>query len=222
MFTDPNSDLVQQLTRIADALSKPGPSPWLEWLRNLFSFIAGIATAFLSIEVEVRLGDARERRKMRRIVYTELTHGFRDLYEVACNLDSVSGRRPRRPNSKGEIHPPSVRFVNPGFTFDGQEYMRQHSSVCYELSEREELKRMYEELSRLSPGSTASIGDLQIPLVHFGKMYQEDKVIRDNFRKFSGVSRKMVEAIANRFADHQIPIEDLLVLAPRTTGDSSL
>lgn len=214
LVADPNGDLVRQLTRIADALSKPGPSPWLEWARNLFSFIAGILTAFLSIEAQARLGDSRERRKMRRIVYVELTHSFRWVYEMLVNLDSVSERRPRSPNSKGEIHPPSIRFANPSLTFDGREYMRQHSSVCYELAERQELSRMYEELSRLAPGKSATIGDLQVLLVHFGEMYTKHKVVRDNFRKFGGDSRKTIEAIANKFADYNIPIEDLVALIP--------
>jgi hypothetical protein len=117
-----------------------------------------------------------------------------------------------RPNAKGETHPRLVHIVNPRFTFDGREYMRQHSSVCYELQEREELRRMYEELSRLSPGRTATIGELQIPLVHFGEMFKENKTIQENFHRFAGSNRKLIKALASRFADHQIPIEDLVIL----------
>lgn len=219
LLSDPNGDLVQQLTRIADSLSKARPSPWLEWATTLSSFVAGIGTAFLSIELQARLGDARERRKMRRIVYVELTNSYHSLYEMFVNVDSLHAR-PWKPNSKGEIHPPGVQLINPGFTFDGQKYMRDNGSVCYELPEREELMRMYEDLGRLAPGSEASIGDLQVPLVHFGVMYKRSKVIQDNFRRFSGESRKSIEAVANRFADHQIPIEDLVNLVPRNREQS--
>jgi hypothetical protein len=94
LFADPSGDLIRQLTRIADALTRSQPSPWLEWTRNLFSFVAGTVTAFLSIEVQARLGDARERRKMRRIVYSELTNSFALLYDLWVNVDAPSGAQP--------------------------------------------------------------------------------------------------------------------------------
>jgi hypothetical protein len=220
VLADPNTDLVKQLARIADELSKPGSSPWTEWAKTIASFVAGMALTYFSIALQGRVGDKREQSKMRRIIYTELANSFLYLFEMASGLRATK-KSPGRPNSAGEIHPPMVRLINPPFTFEGEDYMRQHHSVAYELSEMAALKRMYVELSRLSPGNSVSLGDLEIPLVHFGMAFKSDAAIRNNFRKFAGKDYDAIEAIANHFADHKIPIEDLVILVePKTNGDS--
>ena len=220
MLVDPNADLLNQLTRIADALSKATPSPWTEWAKTLASFVAGIALTYFSIALQGRLGDRREQRKMRRIIYVELTNSFLYLYELASSTHTMKGS-PRKPNSAGEIHPPMVRLINPPFTFEGEDYMRQHNSVSYELSEMATLKRMYVELSRLSPGKTVTLGELEMPLVHFGMAFKSYAVIRNNFRRFAGKDLSAIEAVANHFADHQVKIEDMVILVEKKPGNDS-
>jgi hypothetical protein len=221
MLADPTSDLVKQLTRIADALSRPSQSPWTEWAKALASFVAGIVLTYLSIALQARAGDKREQSKMRRIIYAELTRSFLGLYDMASGARAA--KRPAgRPNSAGEIefHPPTMRLINPPFTFEGQDYMRQHSSVSYELPEMVPLKRMYDDLGLLLPGKTVAIGDLEIPLVHFGKTFKKDAVIRENFRAFAGEDLGAIEAIADHFADHEVKIEDLVVFIEKQKAQS--
>jgi hypothetical protein len=220
VLADPNADLVNQLARIADALSKPSSSPWIEWAKTLASFVAGMALTYFSIALQGRVGDKREQRKMRRIIYTELTNSFLYLFEFASGL---RGRKksPRTPNSAGEIHPPMADLLNLPFTFEGEDYIRQHHSVAYELSEMPALKRMYGDLSRLSPGTTVTLGELEAPLVRFGLAFKSDAVIRNNFRKFAGTDLGAIEAVANHFADHKVKAEDLMVLKEMKTGGDS-
>jgi hypothetical protein len=220
VVVDPNTDLLNQLTRIADALSKPGPSPWTEWAKTLASFVAGIVLTYLSITLQGRLGDMREQRKMRRIIYVELTHSFLCLFDFASGLRET--KKPvRSPNSAGEIHPPSVRMVNPPFTFEGEDYMREQRSVSYELSEMVALKRMYDDLRLMSPGQTVTLGELEGTLMNFGKAFRGDEVIRNNFRKFAGKKFGTIEAVANHFADHKLKAEDLVVLVTEKPSSDS-
>jgi len=180
-----------------------------------------MATTYFSIALQARSGDKREQTKMRRIIYVELTASFIELDSMVWNVRSVD-RKPRLPNSKGEIHPPSMRVLNSFFTFEGEEYMRQHHSVAYELPKMVELKRMYKGLSHFSPGNIVSVGALEVPLVKFRKVFKENVVIKNNFRAFaSGEDFTAIERIATHFADHVIPAEDLLVLVPTKTSDAS-
>jgi len=219
VLVDPNADLLKRLTRIADALSKPGPSPWTEWAKTLASFVAGIALTYFSIVLQGRFGDIREQRKMRRVIYVELTTSFIYLSEMASGSRSMK-KLPSSPNSAVEIHPP-MRLVNPPFTFEGEEYMGQHHSVSYELSEMATLKRMYDYLSRLSPGKTVTIGDLESPLRYFGRVFKNDAVIRNNFREFAGRNFGAIEAVANYFADHKGNAEDFMILVEEKPSSDS-
>lgn len=119
MLADPNTDLLNQLTRIANALSKPSPSPWIEWAKTLASFVAGIALTYIGIALQGSLGDRREQRKMRRIIYVELTNSFRYLFSMVSDLRTVK-KSPRVPNSTGEIHPLTVRLIHPPFTSEAE------------------------------------------------------------------------------------------------------
>src|SRR5580693_5767702 len=82
MFLDPNDAIVQQLKRIADAASKPTSSPWLDWLKTIASFVAGLVTAYFSQEIQTITGDRREQTKLRRIVYVELFKNFLELHSI--------------------------------------------------------------------------------------------------------------------------------------------
>lgn len=183
MVVDPNTDLVNQLTRIADALSKITPSTWTEWAKTLASFVTGVVLTYFGIALQGRMGDMREQRRMRRIIYLELTNSFLYLSGLASCVRPTQ-KSPSLPNSEGEIRPPTFKILNPLFTFEGEEYMRQHQSVSWELPEMPALKRMYGELNSLSPGNSVPIGALEIPLVHFGRAFKNDALIKDNFRAF--------------------------------------
>jgi hypothetical protein len=220
VLVDPNADLVKQLTRIADALSKPSPSPWTELAKTLVTFALGIATTYFAIWLQGRLADKRAQRKMRRIVYTELSSSFIQLCELVDDVRATA-ESPRKPNSAGEIFPPMARILNSPFTSAGEEYMNQNHSVSYELPEMTILKRMYVELGRLSSDKTVALGDLEMPLVRFGREFKRNSFIRNNFRKFAGEGRPAIEAVAKFFADYTVKIEDFVVLAPtKPSGDS--
>jgi hypothetical protein len=79
MFADSTGELLKQLTRVADALSKKGPSPWIEWTKTITYCVAGLATAYFSQLLQGRLSDRREQNKMRRLVYSELAESFIQL-----------------------------------------------------------------------------------------------------------------------------------------------
>jgi len=68
IVADPNSEILRQLTRIADAATAPHTSPWIEWLRTIVSFIAGLLSAYVVDLLKNRSSDRNEQSKMRRIV----------------------------------------------------------------------------------------------------------------------------------------------------------
>src|SRR5258708_30199854 len=65
VLADPNAELLRQLTRIANALDKTGPSPWADWSKAVASFILGIITAYVGLWLQGRSSDRREQHKMR-------------------------------------------------------------------------------------------------------------------------------------------------------------
>jgi len=212
MLIDPNAEVLRQLTRIADALSKSGPSPWVEWARTLASFVAGIALAIFSISFQALAGGKREQRKMRRIVYRELADAAIYIYEIVTNFPQRKTEPGPEDIKRGFKDPPSMRILNPPWTFEGEDYMGENRSVAYELPEMMFLKRMYLELHRFGPGNTVSIGEFKSVLRKISKEIKTVPHVRKNFRKFAGVDFKTIDAMANQFADYQIPPEELFRL----------
>jgi hypothetical protein len=54
MLADPNGEILKQLIRIADALSKPSPSPWVEWLKNAAAnFVGSLVAAMFLVSLYV-------------------------------------------------------------------------------------------------------------------------------------------------------------------------
>lgn len=220
MPTDPSSDLIQQLARIADALSKSSSSPWIIWAQTLASFVAGISATYFGIWLQERFRDGREQRKMRRILYTELTNSFLFLYGSVVKLRAME-ESPRKPNSEGKIYPPALEMINPPITFEGEDYMRQHQSVSFELSEMAALKRMYHDLSFMRPGATVLLGEFEGALVKFAEAFKSDVVIRSNFLEFAGTSSDALETVANYFADYPVKLENLTIqIKERASGNS--
>lgn len=84
MLDDPNGELLKQLTRIADLLSKPAPSPWIDWIKTLAAFLIGIASGYVGLLLQARVSDKREQHKMRRIVYSEVAESFLLLHGMAA------------------------------------------------------------------------------------------------------------------------------------------
>jgi hypothetical protein len=214
MFADPNSELLKQLARIADALSKTSPSPWIEWARTLASFVVGMAVSYFSIMFQNTTGDRHEQRRMRQIVYRELTES---ILQLCSFVDNMSGMKPRV-SSSGSIRQPSFQIMNPPFTFEGAEYMRQNHDVSYGLPEMIMLKRMYEDYRRFSPGKSVSIGEFKAPLVRFGQAFSKHPIIRKNFKRFAGDDFPSIQSIANHFADYKIRVEEIMELVPVSDG----
>lgn len=135
MFIDSNDVLLNELKRIADAVSRPAPSPWFDWLKTVASFVLGLATAFISQQLQGWLGDNREQTKMRRVVYLELSRNFIELdFMIARNW-----------NNDGTPILNRMRWtiLNPFLTFDGERLMNEDKKLFYELKEGEVLKQIY-------------------------------------------------------------------------------
>ena len=93
--------------------------------------------------------------------------------------------------------------------------MHEHRGASYELSEMAALKRMYDDLHRMSPGESVMLGELEFALVGFGAAFRNDAVIRNNFRKFAGKNFGEIEAVANYYADYKVNPEDLMILVTK-------
>lgn len=223
MLDPSNADLLGQLKRIADALSRAAPSPWTEWAKTLASFIAGVALTYIGIFLQDRIGDRREQQKMRRVVYGELSHSIFWLYDIVSQMPapkSASEPLSGKALEKGYRDPPSLEMVNPSLTFEGEEYMRDHHSVAYELSEMAFLKRTYLELHNFSPGAIISVGDFKSLLIKISKEFKGDPMVRKSFRRFLPKNEfATLTVVANHYADHKIRAEELfrVVLQPSDT-----
>jgi hypothetical protein len=82
IFVDQNTEILRQLTRIADAATAPHSSTWVEWLKTIATFVAGLLTAYLSDMIRNRSSEKTDRHKMRRIVYYELAQCFLILHSL--------------------------------------------------------------------------------------------------------------------------------------------
>ena len=54
VFADPCVEIIRQFARIADAANKPSPSPWIEPLKTIGTFCAGLVTAYLTQQLQAR------------------------------------------------------------------------------------------------------------------------------------------------------------------------
>jgi hypothetical protein len=204
MFADPNSELVRQLTRIADAASAPHPSPWIEWFKTLASFAAGIFAAYLSDLLRTKHGAQTELNKMRKIVYYELGRWFIELHAIV-------GHETRLRKMRLKV------WQNFG-TYDGEQYMRDNPALYYQLSEGYVLKAMYYWCHRVDAGEgpfpdngrTYGLTELKGPLRFISDVYRKNPIIRKNFKKFlSKGENALLKKAAGRY-ERVIPMEELV------------
>jgi hypothetical protein len=180
MFIDPNDAVLHELKRIADAVSKPAPSSWLDWLKTLATFILGLATAFLSQQLQGWLGDDREQTKMRRVVYLELSRNFIDLdFMVAKNW-----------NDDGTPILNGVRWkiLNPFLTFDGERLMNEDKKLFYELKEGEVLKQIYYwfhhlDIPKADGTNKFGLSEMRGPLSFFSDRFRAYQTFRQHLKK---------------------------------------
>jgi hypothetical protein len=73
MYFDPTSDLIQQLTRIADAVNRPGPPVWADWAKTLANFLCrhGDVSKVVASKREAIVIRYSERNAMRPELATE-------------------------------------------------------------------------------------------------------------------------------------------------------
>lgn len=208
MLLDPNDALIHELKRIADAVSKPATSPWLDWLKTLASFIAGLAIAYFSQQFQSSTSDRREKRKMRRIVYLEISKNFIELNSIVSPYWKKDGT----PILK------KMRFsvMNQGlFTFDGELYMNGNTAVFYQLEEGEILKWIYYWFHRLDvpkiDGSNKfGLSELRGPLSFFSDRFREYPVIRRQLKKMiSHTSFELIENATKRYK-HVFSMEEMV------------
>jgi hypothetical protein len=69
---------------------------------------------------------------------------------------------------------------------------------------------MYSDLRLFSPGSTITLGEFKIPLIHFGKAFKDNPLIRKNFKEFTGDHLPTIQAIADHFVDYKIKPEEAM------------
>jgi len=197
VWADPSGELLKQLTRIADALSQPGPSAWMEWLKTIASFVAGLATAYVSQQLQGRLSDGREQKKMRRLVYSELAECFIQL-DSMVRVAYQSAR------------PCSFDIRRDLFTFDGESYMKENRAVFYELPEGTVLTWLYEWFHRVRAGERYPRALLKSPLGFFSETYRTNPTIRKYFKQFGGPERFRIIEEAVKQYEHKLSLEDLI------------
>jgi hypothetical protein len=171
-----NSELVTQLSRIADALSTPKQSPWLEWIKNIASFVSGLLTAYLGLILQGWFADRKEQTKMRRIVYSELAQSYLTIYSI---VDSTTGSNaPRK-----EMH-----VMKEMFTFDGEAYMKENRAVFYQLRESRLLTALYSRLHCIRVGENYNLLLLRSDLGFLSDALKESPTLLKYFRQFVGPS----------------------------------
>jgi hypothetical protein len=177
---DPNSEILKQLTRIADATSRQQNSQWLDWVRTIASFVAGLLTAYLSSLVQGRVSEIREESKLRRIVYTELARCFLDLDVVVH--DQV------KPNGDSILKGQRYSTFQNQCNYDGESYMKNNPAIFYRIKEGEILKWMYFWFHKLDGNLTTppkfGLTEMKAPLGFFSDRYRENPIIKRNLKKF--------------------------------------
>lgn len=182
MFIDPNDALISQLKRIADAASKGAPSPWLDWLRTVASFVAGLVTVFFGQWIQGRASDGREQKKIRRVVYLELSKNFIELNSIVSPYWAKSGKSILKKMRWG--------VLNSFITFEGEHLMVGNPAVFYQLEEGEILKWIYHwfhrlDVPKIDGSSKFGLAELRGPLSFFS----------DCFRKYPAFCRYLKKMV---------------------------
>jgi hypothetical protein len=211
MIADPNSELLKQLTRIADAMSKTGISAWLDWIKTLAAFILGIITAYLSLLLQGRASDRREQSKMRRIVYSELAQCF-------VLLDSMVRNTPPGRGARYEMRQDLCAF-------DGESYMKENRVVFYELPEGAVLTWIYYQFHSVRAGGTYGLVEMKGPLGFFSEKFKEYPALKSNFRRFAQAGDFRIIQEAVKLYKWSATIEEMvdsgmLVVVPKSAPDA--
>lgn len=200
MFADPNAELLKQLTRIADGMNRSGPSPWIDWFKNIASFVSGLAMAYASLVLQGWSSDHKEQNKMRRIVYCELADSFLTLHntvDVATHCRS---------------HAPAVQLsvLQNMFSFDGESYMKENRAVFYKLPESNILTVLYARFHSIKAGGTYQIFVLKSDLGFFSDSFRESTALRKYLRQYAGKAKFSAIESAVQNYKWRINIDDMI------------
>ena len=181
MLADPNDVIIQQLTRIANAVSKPAPSPWLDWLKMIASLVAGLGIAYLIQLLQGRTNDSREQRQMRRIVYRELAKGF-------LNIDFIM-REYTGPDGNLILNRQRLRVFQNFCSFNGEAYMKGNTATFYQLGEGEILTSIYYWFHQIDGSSEAGgpvygLAQMKAPLGFFSDCYRKYPDLKKYLKQF--------------------------------------
>ena len=195
MFADPNGELLNLLTRIADAMNTKG-AWWLDWIKTLASFILGMIATFLGLWLQGRSSDRREQGKMRRVVYSELAQCF-------VLLDSMVRNAPPRRGVRYEM-------MKDLCAFDGEAYIKEKPAVFYELPEGIVLTWIYHHFHSVSAGGTYGLVEMKGSLGFFSEKFQENPTLRNNFRRFAQAADFRTIEKAVKLYKWSATIEDMI------------
>ena len=181
---------------------KKRPSPWLEWTKTITSFVAGLATAYVSQLLQGRLSDRREQSKMRRLVYSELAESFIQLDSMVRAVSSAPP--PGGPRARG------LSVLQNLFTFDGESYMKENRAIFYELPEGTILTWLYEWFHRLRAGESYPLAIFKSPLGFFSETFKANPILRTYFKRFAGADKfRIIEEAVQRY-EHKLTLGDLI------------
>lgn len=174
LVIDPNSEILRQLTRIADAATKSSGSPWLEWVKTIASFIAGLYTAYLSDLMRTRSSDRKEQTRLRKIVYYELARCFLDIHALVGTETKL--RRVR------------FQVMKELCAFDGEAYIKQNPAIFYSLPEAELIKGLYHRFHNVGPGDSKvpkkyGLVEMKAPLGLFSDCFRTSAIFKKNLKK---------------------------------------
>jgi hypothetical protein len=175
-FADPNAELLKQLTRIADAMSKSGTPAWFDWVKTLGSFVLGLITAYITLLLQGRSSDKREQDRMRRIIYSELAQSFVLLDSMIRGSDLV-------PN-KGKRY----QLIQDICAFHGEAYMKENHAIFYGLEEGTDISWMYSWFHKIPSGGIYGSVEMKAPLGFLCERFQQNPVIKKNFKRFASAA----------------------------------
>ena len=130
-------DYSKQLEQIANALNRPSTPAWI---LSLGSAALGFVFGLLGQQLQVWLGNRRDEKAMRRVLYQEIGTSYIFAFQFNRNIKkSVALQDPQW----------QVGEVKKRITFQGEDYLHEHSAVFARLPEQIATRNIYIALHQI-------------------------------------------------------------------------
>jgi hypothetical protein len=190
-------DYTPQLEKIIARLSQPGPSPWL---LATFSVAVGVLAATLGHLLQPILSDINRRKRMRRVVYTDVQYIYARI-EAFLEASDESNR-------DWVMH--EVEEVKGFLNSRNEKYANDNRDVLLQLHEHGAVEHFYRECRKLTTDLTSFNCKRVLRLVAF--YLAEGDLEERYFIKFlpKAQAKNFIERVRRRHAQYNRADEDAL------------